>query len=50
MFLLLNIETVLSKKKTKTISMFIVPKAVKGHFLSRISVIWGRKFLFTVPF
>ena len=50
MLLLLNIEPVLIKKINKTIAMFIAHKAVKSHFLSRIDVIWGRKFLFTVFF
>ena len=50
MLLLLNIEPVLIKKINKTIAMCIAPKAVKSHFLPRIDVIWGRKFLFTVFF
>ena len=46
---LLNIEPFVSKKN-KTTTMFTAPNAVKSHFLPRIDVIWGGKFLFTVLF
>ena len=38
------------KQKNQTITMFTAPNAVKSHFLPRINVIWGGKFLFTVLF